>query len=55
VGDLAIGFVGELVDGQEALVGVKAEMLRCVIVGKVDGVVAIADDKSCMKQSSVLV
>ena len=44
VGDLLVGLVRELVDGQEALVGIEGEVAS-VVVGKVVGAVAIADDK----------
>ena len=42
--DLGIGFVGELIDGQEALVCVKCKVAR-VVVGEVIGVGAVADDE----------
>ncbi|GEM_PF-1974162 len=44
VGDLLIRLVGELVDGQETLVGVEGEVAG-VVVGEVIGVVSIADDE----------
>ena len=44
VDDLLVVFVGEAVDGQEALVGVEGEVLR-VVVGEVEGVGAVADDE----------
>ena len=44
MGDLRVVLVGELVDGQEALVGVEAEVAG-VVVGEVPGVAAVADDE----------
>ena len=44
VGDLLVGLVRELVDGQEALVGIEGEVAS-VVVGEVVGAVAIADDE----------
>jgi hypothetical protein len=44
VGDLLVVLVGELVDGQEALVGVEGEVAG-VVVGEVVGVGAVADDE----------
>ncbi len=44
VGDLCVGLVGELVDRQEALVGVEGEVAG-VVVREVVGAVAIADDE----------
>ena len=44
VGDLLVVFGGELIDGQEALVGVEAEVPR-VVVGEIPGVAAVTDDE----------
>ena len=44
VGDLLVGLVRELVDGQEALVGIEGEVAS-VVVGEVVGAVAVADDE----------
>ena len=44
VGDLLVVLGGELVDGQEALVGVEGEVAG-VVVGEVAGVGAVADDE----------
>ena len=44
MGDLLVLFVGELIDGQEALVGIEAEVPR-VVIGEVPGVAAVADDE----------
>jgi len=44
VSNLLVVFAGELVNGQEAFVGVEAEMAG-VVVGEVPGVGAIADDE----------
>jgi hypothetical protein len=44
VGDLLVILVGELVDGQEALVGIESEVAG-VVVGEVVGAVAVADDE----------
>jgi hypothetical protein len=44
VGDFLVGLVGELVDGQEALVGVEGEVAG-VVVGEVPGVDVAADDE----------
>ncbi len=44
MGDLVVVFVGELVERQEALVGVKAEV-AAVVVGEVPGIAAVADDE----------
>ncbi|OPZ61164.1 MAG: hypothetical protein BWY88_00346 [Synergistetes bacterium ADurb.Bin520] len=44
VGDLFVGLVGELVDGEEALVLVEGEVAG-VIVGEIPGVGAVADDE----------
>ena len=44
VGDLRVVLVGELVDGQETLVGVEGEVAG-VVVGEVVGAVAVADDE----------
>ena len=42
--NLPVGLVRELIDGQEALVGIEGEMAG-VVVGEVEGLVAIADDE----------
>ena len=44
VGDLRVRLVRELVDGQKALIGIEGEVAG-VIVGEVEGAVAIADDE----------
>ena len=44
VGDFLVVLAGELIDGQEALVGIEAEM-AAVVVGEIPGVAAIADDE----------
>jgi len=44
VGDLLVVLGGELVDGQEALVGVEAEMAS-VVVGEIPGIRAVADNE----------
>ena len=44
VGDLFVGLVGELVDGQETLVLIEGEVAG-VVVGEVEGAVAVADDE----------
>jgi hypothetical protein len=44
LGDLAVVLVRELVDGQEALVGIEGEVAG-VVVGEVVGVGAVADDE----------
>ena len=44
VGDLLVVLGGELIDGQEAFVGVEAEMAG-VVVGEVPGVGSVANDK----------
>ena len=44
VGDLLVVLGGELVDGQEALIGVEGEVAG-VVVGEVVGAVAVADDE----------
>ena len=44
VGDLAIVFGSELVDGQELFARVKAEVAR-VVVGKVPRIALVADDE----------
>ncbi len=43
VGDFAVAFTGELIDGQEALIGTEGEM-AAVVVGEVAGAVAVAND-----------
>ena len=43
MGDFAVVFTGELIDGQEALIGVEGEV-AAVVVGEVVGAVAVADD-----------
>ena len=48
LGDLAVVFAGELVDGQKALVGIESEMAG-VVVGEVVGVGAVADDEELQK------
>ena len=44
LGDLAVVFAGELIDGQKALVGIEGEVAG-VVVGEVVGAVAVADDE----------
>lgn len=44
VGDLIVGFVSVLVDGQEALIGVERKV-PSVIVGEVPGIGAVADNE----------
>ena len=44
MGDLLVVLVGELIDGQEALVGVEGEVAG-VVVGEIAGVGAVADDE----------
>jgi hypothetical protein len=44
MGDLAVVHVRELVERQEALVGIEAEM-AAVVVGEIPGVAAVADDE----------
>src|SRR5690606_19935259 len=44
VGDFGVAFLGPLVDGQKALIGVKSEVVA-VVVGKVPRVATVADDK----------
>ena len=43
VGDFAVVFIGELIDGQELLIGVEGEV-AAVVVGEVVGAVAVTDD-----------
>ena len=54
MGDLLVVFVGELVERQEALVGVEAEM-AALLLAKYQVSLRLLTMKSCMKQSSVLV
>jgi hypothetical protein len=54
VGDLLVLLVRELVDGQEALVGVEGEVAG-VVVREIDGAVAIADDEELEEAKRVLV
>ena len=44
MGDLRVVLIRELIDGQEALVGIEGEVAG-VVVGEVEGLVAIADDE----------
>ena len=44
VGDLLVLLVGELVDGEEALVGIEGEVAG-VVVGEIPGIGAVADDE----------
>ena len=44
VGDLLVLLVGELVDGEEALVGIEGEVAG-VVVGEIPGLGAVADDE----------
>ncbi len=53
LGDLAVAFVCELVDGQKALVGIEGKVVG-VVVGEVPGAVAVADDKQLHKAEQCL-
>ena len=44
MGDFLVGFVRELIDGQEALVGIEGEVAS-VVVGEIVGAVPVADDE----------
>ena len=44
MGDLFVVLPGELIDGQEALIGIEGEVAG-VVVGEVPGVCAVADDE----------
>ena len=48
LGDLFIGLVGKLVDGQKPLVRIERKV-PCVVVGEVVGVGAVADDEELQK------
>lgn len=54
VGDLLVVLVRELIDGQESFVGIKSKM-PSVVVGKVVGVVTVADDEELHKAEQRLV
>jgi hypothetical protein len=53
VGDLFVGLVGELVDGQETLVLI-AGKVALVVVREVVGAVAIADDEGLQQAKESL-
>ena len=48
LGDLLVGLVGKLVDGQKPLVRIERKV-PCVVVGEVVGVGAVADDEELQK------
>ena len=53
MGDFCVVFIGQSIDGQKAFLGVEAEMLR-VVVGEVEGVTAVADNKELHKAQQLV-
>ena len=53
MGDFGIVFFGKLVNGQKTLVGIETEML-IVVIGEIERVVAIADNKELHKTKRYL-